>query len=123
VTRTREPSTIAIPNHTKDSPFPERSEHLCAFRARSCSLDFVQKSVVFFQDCAVKSTVTPAQRITGIVTYRGMKMWFPALLDEFNYIFDGHRNLLIDDVDTVEVFAFPLIGRNRGRIRRVPAEG
>jgi hypothetical protein len=53
-------------------------------------------------DGAVKSTLTPAQRITGIVTYRGMEMWFPALLDEFNYIFDGHTNLLIDDVAIIE---------------------
>jgi hypothetical protein len=83
---------------------PGRGEHLCAFRVRSSSLDFVQESVIFLHDGAVKSTLAPAQRITGIVTYRGMEMRFSALLDEFNYIFDGHRNLLInvDDVATIE---------------------
>jgi hypothetical protein len=52
----------------------------------------------------MKATFAPAQRITRIVTYRGMQMVPPVLLDEFDHIFDGHLNLLIavDAAATIE---------------------
>jgi len=58
-------------------------------------LDFVQQSVVFLNHCTVKTTIAPAQRITRIVTCRGMQMLRPVFVDEFDHIFDGHSNLLI----------------------------
>jgi len=55
-----------------------------------------QKRVVFLNNGALKSTLAPAQRIADIISYWGMKMLFPVLLDEFNHIIDGHSNLLSD---------------------------
>jgi hypothetical protein len=57
---------------------------------------FFQESVVFLNNSALKSTLALSQRIAGIISYWGMEMLFPALLDEFNHIIDGHRNLLSD---------------------------
>jgi len=63
-----------------------------------------QKRVVFLNNGALKSTLAPAQRITGIISNRGMEMLFSALLDKFNHIVDGHCNLLsdVDAADTIE---------------------
>jgi hypothetical protein len=67
-------------------------------------LDFVQESVVFLNNDALKPTLAPAQRITGIATYWGTEMLLPSLFDEFNHIFDCHRNLPtdVDAAATVE---------------------
>jgi len=59
-------------------------------------LYFFQESIVFLNNSALKSTLAPAQRITGIISYWAMEMLFLALLDEFNHIIDGHNNLLSD---------------------------
>jgi hypothetical protein len=72
-----------------------KRERLSSFRLRFCALDFVQESVVLLKHCTVKAAIAPAQRIARILTYRGMEMPAPALLDEFDHIFDVHRNLLI----------------------------
>ena len=79
-------------------------EQLPALRVRFFTLDFVQESVVFLNNGALKSTFAPAQRITGIPTYWGREMLLPALFDEFNHIFDRHKNLLteIDAATTIE---------------------
>jgi hypothetical protein len=79
-------------------------EQLPASRLHFYTLYFFQESVVFVNNGALKSTLAPAQRIAGIISYGGMEMLFPALLDEFNHIIDGHCNLLsdIDAAATIE---------------------
>jgi len=59
------------------------------------TLYFFQESVVFLNNGALKSTLAPAQRITGIISYWGMEMFILARLDEFNHLIDGHSNLLL----------------------------
>jgi hypothetical protein len=75
-----------------------------AFRVRLSSLDLVQKSVVFLNHGALKSSLAPAQGITFIPAYCAREMLVPVLFDEFNHLFDGHRNLLtdVDVTDTME---------------------
>jgi hypothetical protein len=68
-----------------------------AFRVRLSLLDFVQKSVVFLNNGALKSALAPAQGIAVIPTYCGREMLISVFFDEFNHILDGHRNLLTDD--------------------------
>jgi hypothetical protein len=92
-------------------------------------LDFVQESVVLLKHCTVKATFAPAQRITPIIAYRGMEMMAPVLVDEFNHIFDGHRdcdghrNLLIAfDAATTIDSGFPT-SRSKGKIRMARGEG
>jgi hypothetical protein len=65
-----------------------------AFWVRLPSLDFAQETIVFLNDGALKSALAPAQGITVIPTYCGREMLTSVLFDEFNHIFDGHRNLL-----------------------------
>jgi hypothetical protein len=73
---------------------PRDGERLPASRIHFHTLYFLQESVVFFNNGALISTFAPAQWIAGIISYRGMKMLLPALLDEFNHFIDGHNNLL-----------------------------
>ena len=79
-------------------------EQLPASRLHFSTLYFFQESVVFVNNGALKSTLAPAQRIAGIISYWGMEMLFPAPLDEFNHIIDGHSNLLsdVDAAATIE---------------------
>jgi hypothetical protein len=79
-------------------------EQLPASRLHFYTLYFFQESVVFLNNGALKSTLAPAQRIAGIISYWGMEMLFPAPLDEFNHIIDGHSNLLsdVDAAATIE---------------------
>ena len=86
-----------------------RDGRLCAFRARFFPLDFVQESVVFLNNSALKSTLAPAQGITGIPTYRGTEMSVPVLFDEFNHIFDYHGNLLIDVDAAATIESSPIL--------------
>ncbi len=93
----------------RDSPRKGRQatrdgEQLPASRLHFYTLYFFQESVVFVNNGALKSTLAPAQRIAGIISYWGMEMLFPALLDEFNHIIDGHSNLLsdVDAAATIE---------------------
>jgi hypothetical protein len=58
-------------------------------------LNFFQESVVLLDHCPLKATFTPPQGITRVVAYRGMEMLVPVLPDDFDYILDGHRNLLL----------------------------
>jgi hypothetical protein len=74
----------------------ERAYVRSAFRVCLFSLDFVQKSVVFLNNGALKSALAPAQGITVIPTYCEREMLISVLFDEFNHILDGHRNLLTD---------------------------
>jgi hypothetical protein len=67
-----------------------------ALRVRLSSQDFIQESVIFLNHGALKSSLAPAQGITFVPAYRGREMLVPVLFDEFNHIFDGHRNLLTD---------------------------
>ena len=62
-----------------------------ALRVRLSSLDLVQKSIVFLNNGALKSALAPTQGITVIPTYCGREMLISVLFDEFNHIFDGHR--------------------------------
>jgi|ERR1700739_523235 hypothetical protein len=89
----------------------ERVYARSAFRVRLSSLDFVQESVVFLNHGALKSTLGPAQRITFIPTYCGREMLISVLFDEFNHIFDIHRNLLtdVDGTAAIESSPSPLI--------------
>ena len=85
----------------RDSPRKGRQatrdgEQLPASRLHFYTLYFFQEIVVFVNNGALKSTLAPAQRIAGIISYWGMEMLFPALVDEFNHIIDGHSNLLSD---------------------------
>jgi hypothetical protein len=75
-----------------------------AFRVRFYPLYFIKENVVFLNHCTVKTAIAPTQRITCIVPYWGMEMLLLAFLDEFDHIFDGHRNLLIavDAAATIE---------------------
>jgi hypothetical protein len=72
-------------------------------------LDFVQESVVFLNNGALKSALAPAKRITGIPTYWGTEMLLPALLDEFNHIFDCHWNLLTDVDAAAKIESLPTL--------------
>jgi hypothetical protein len=78
-----------------------------AFRVRLSSLDFVQKSVVFLNNGALKSALAPAQWITVIPTYCGREMLISVLFNEFNHILDGHRNLLTDVDATAAIESSP----------------
>jgi hypothetical protein len=82
----------------------EMGSSLPASHLHFYTLYFFQESVVFVNNGALKSTLAPAQRIAGIISYWGMEMLFPALLDEFNHIIDGHSNLLsdVDAAATIE---------------------
>jgi hypothetical protein len=83
---------------------PKDGEQLPASHLHFYTLYFFQESVVFLNNGALKSTLAPAQRITGIISYWGMEMLFLVLLDEFNHIIDGHSNLLsdVDAASTIE---------------------
>jgi hypothetical protein len=98
-------------------------EQLPASYLHFYTLYFFQESVVFLNNGALKSTLAPAQWITGIISYWGMEMLIFALLDELNHIIDGHSNLL-SDIDAAARLKLRLpIGRNKGRIRRARGEG
>jgi hypothetical protein len=71
-------------------------EKLPASRLHFYTLYLVEESVEFLDNGTLKSTLAPAQRIAGIISHRGMEMFFPALLDEFNHVIDGHSNPLSD---------------------------
>jgi hypothetical protein len=60
------------------------------------TLNLVQESVEFLNNRPLKSALAPAQRIARIISHRGMEMFFPSLLDEFNHVIDRHSNLLFD---------------------------
>lgn len=77
------------------------------FRVRLSSLDFVQDSVVFLNHGTLKSSLAPAQGIAFIPTYCGREMLVPVLFDEFNYIFDGHKNLLTEVDATARIESPP----------------
>jgi len=70
-------------------------EQLPASHLHFYTLYLSQKRVVFLNNGALKSTLAPAQRITGIISYWGMEMFILARLDEFNHLIDGHSNLLL----------------------------
>src|ERR1700694_5384074 len=112
---------VTLPNGSGEEA--RDGEQLPASRLHFYTLYFFQERVVFLNNGALKSTLAPAQRITGIISYWGMEMLFLVLLDEFNHIIDGHSNLL-SDVDAAARLNLRLpIGRNKGRMRRARGEG
>jgi hypothetical protein len=110
--RLEEQGTKGLLDRRRGTPSPRRipkeeardGEQLPASRLHFYTLYFFQESIVFVNNGALKSTLAPAQRIAGIISYWGMEMLFSVLVDEFNHIIDGHSNLLsnVDAAATIE---------------------